>query len=27
MSRLSYARNLLKAKLEPQLALLEVEHV
>lgn len=27
MSRLSYARNLLKAKLEPQLALLEAEHV
>jgi len=27
MSRLSYARNLLKAKLEPQLSLLEVEHV
>ena len=27
MSRLSYARNLLKSKLEPQLALLEVEHV
>ena len=27
MSRLSYARSLLKAKLEPQLALLEVEHV
>ena len=27
MSRLSYARNLLKAKLKPQLSLLEVEHV
>jgi len=27
MSRLSYARNLLKAKLSPQLSLLEVEHV
>ena len=27
MSRLNYARNLLKAKLEPQLSLLEVEHV
>jgi RNA polymerase sigma-70 factor (ECF subfamily) len=27
MSRLSYARNLLKAKLAPQLSLLEVEHV
>ncbi len=27
MSRLSYARNLLKSKLEPQLALLEAEHV
>lgn len=27
MSRLSYARNLLKAKLQPQLSLLEVEHV
>ena len=27
MSRLSYARNLLKAKLKPQLSLLEAEHV
>jgi len=27
MSRLNYARTLLKAKLEPQLSLLEVEHV
>jgi RNA polymerase sigma-70 factor (ECF subfamily) len=27
MSRLNYARNLLKAKLQPQLSLLEVEHV
>jgi RNA polymerase sigma-70 factor (ECF subfamily) len=27
MSRLSYARSLLKAKLEPQLSLLEAEHV
>jgi RNA polymerase sigma-70 factor, ECF subfamily len=27
MSRLSYARNLLKAKLQPQLSLLEAEHV
>ena len=27
MSRLSYARNLLKAKLSPHLSLLEVEHV
>ena len=27
MSRLSYARNLLKTKLEPQLSLLEAEHV
>jgi len=27
MSRLSYARNLLKAKLEPQLSLMEVENV
>ncbi len=27
MSRLNYARNLLKAKLEPHLSLLEVEHV
>ena len=27
MSRLSYARNLLKAKLKPQLSLLEIEHV
>jgi RNA polymerase sigma-70 factor (ECF subfamily) len=27
MSRLSYARNRLKAKLEPQLSLLEAEHV
>lgn len=27
MSRLSYARNLLKEKLEPQLSLLEAEHV
>lgn len=27
MSRLSYARNTLKAKLQPQLSLLEVEHV
>ncbi|MBE0681658.1 MAG: sigma-70 family RNA polymerase sigma factor [Anaerolineales bacterium] len=27
MSRLSYARNLLKSKLEPHLSLLEVEHV
>lgn len=27
MSRLNYARNLLKAKLEPQLSLLEAEHV
>ena len=27
MSRLNYARNLLKVKLEPQLSLLEVEHV
>lgn len=27
MSRLSYARNTLKAKLQPQLPLLEVEHV
>lgn len=27
MSRLNYARNLLKAKLQPQLSLLEAEHV
>ena len=27
MSRLNYARNLLKSKLQPQLSLLEVEHV
>ena len=27
MSRLNYARNLLKSKLEPQLSLLEAEHV
>jgi RNA polymerase sigma-70 factor (ECF subfamily) len=27
MSRLNYARNLLKAKLQPQVSLLEVEHV
>jgi len=27
MSRLNYARNLLKTKLQPQLSLLEAEHV